>query len=214
MLASKEVFIKLLKERKLNEIAQLVVQKRMTLRYLKRLLYSTDDLLRWRAIEGVAAVVDMLADKDPEAARNIIRSLFWSINDESGGIGWSAPECIGEIIYRRPDDFKEFASIILSFIDEEMLRRGVVWAAVRIAQASPDLVSTTIPELRPFLDDPDPVLKGYTLRLLTCMGEKLDMTRYRHLLNDRRSVPIYENGQLKELEIAELASQMPTLQKD
>ncbi|WP_092482291.1 DVU0298 family protein [Desulfoscipio geothermicus] len=202
--ASKQEFVKLLEERKFIKIAELVIQKRGTVRYLKRLLYSTETLLRWRAIEAMGVVVDKLAESDPEGARNIIRSLFWSINDESGGIGWSAPECMGEIIYRRPIQFKEFASIILSFTDEEMLRRGVVWAAGRIAQASPDLVRAAVPEMLAFLSDPDPVLRGYVLRFLFIIGEKLD-NRYRHLLDDRSTVPLYEDGVLRETTVAELA---------
>lgn len=206
--ASREKVIALLEERKFDELAELVVQKRGTLRYLNRLLYDTAALLRWRAIEGMGLVADRLAGEDPEAVRIVLRNLLWSINDESGGIGWSAPECIGEIIYRRPEMFEEFASIILSYADEEMLRRGVVWAAGRIAQARPDLVREAVPELIVFLDDPDPVVRGYTLRLLDILGERPDSDRHRHLLEDRSAVSVYENGELKEVAVADLAARL------
>ena len=104
---SKDIVIALLEERKLDDLAELVVRKRSTLRYLNRLLYDPVALIRWRAIEGMGVVADRLAGEDPEAVRIILRNLLWSINDESGGIGWSAPECIGEIIYRRPELFPE-----------------------------------------------------------------------------------------------------------
>ncbi|MCL6558991.1 MAG: HEAT repeat domain-containing protein [Firmicutes bacterium] len=204
----KEAVASLLKEQRYQELAELVAGRRGTLRYLYRLLYDTDNLLRWRAIEGMGAVADRLAGEDPEAVRVILRNLLWSINDESGGIGWSAPECVGEIIYRRPEMFPEFASIILSFADEPMLRRGVVWAAGRIAEKRPDLVREDAPRLTAFLDDPDPVVRGYTLRFLGIIGERPDFDRHRHLLDDRSAVPLYQNGQLKEVTVAGLASNL------
>lgn len=209
---SKESVITLLEEQKYNELAELIVRKRGAIRYLNRLLYNPEGLLRWRAIEGMGVVADRLAGEDPEAVRVILRNLLWSINDESGGIGWSAPECIGEIIYRRPEEFEEFASIILlAYVDEPALRRGVTWAAGRIAQARPGLVKDTAPHLVAFLDDPDPVVRGYTLRLLVITGEGLDYERHRFLLNDRSAVPVYENGELRQTTVADLA--LPVFKK-
>ena len=62
------------------------------------LLLSHDDQLKWKAVVVLGAVVANLADQDIEAARIIIRRLMWSLNDESGGIGWGAPEALGEIL--------------------------------------------------------------------------------------------------------------------
>jgi len=201
----KEEVRALLAEGKLAELVELVAGKKISLRYVRRLLYEQDDLLRWRAVEAVGAVAGRLAASDPEAVRVLLRTLLWSINDESGGIGWGAPECIGEIVYRCPDLFPEYASIVISYADEEMLRRGVLWAAGRIAQARPDLVREELPGLIPFLADRDPVVRGYTLRLLGILGEKLDFDRYRHLLGDRGPVPVYENGRLVLVTVADLA---------
>lgn len=202
----KEEIISLLENQKFDHLAELVARKRSLLRYLNRLLYSPAGLLRWRAVEGMGAVARRLAGEDPEAVRNIIRNLLWTINEESGGIGWSAAECIGEIIYRRPDMFQEYASIIISRADEEMLRRGVVWAAGRIAQARPGLVRESLPDLAEFLDDPDPVVRGYTLRLFGILGERPDLSRRPHLLDDLSPVPVYENGQIREVTVAGLAA--------
>ncbi|MFZ5646160.1 MAG: DVU0298 family protein [Bacillota bacterium] len=206
--ALKEEFVALLKERRIDRIAGLVAEKRGNLRYLSRLLYHQEDLVRWRAIEAMGEVADRLADDDPEGVRIILRNLLWSINEESGGIGWSAPHCIGEIVHRRPDMFGEFASIVLYFTDEEMLKRGVLWAAARIAQSRPELVSEEVPRLTGFLEDPDPVVRGYTLRFLAFMGERLDFDHYSGLLNDTGEVPVYENGELKVTTVADLAARL------
>lgn len=206
--ASKEGFYTLLKERKLDELVEAVLRRKSSIRYLNRLLYDPDELVRRRAVEAMGLLADRLAAEDPEQVRVLLRKLLWTINDESGGIGWSAPECIGEIIYRRPEMFGEFAPVVLSCADEEMLRRGVLWAAGRIAEARPELVRESLPDFAAFLDDPDPVLRGYALRLFANAGEKPGSERISRLLGDRRSIPVYEDGQLKETTVAGLAARL------
>lgn len=206
--ALKEEFLALLKEGKIDRVAGLVTRKRGSIRYLSRLLYHPEELVRWRAIEAMGEVAHGLADNDPEGVRIILRNLLWSINEESGGIGWSSPQCIGEIVHRRPDMFGEFASIVLSFTDEEMLKKGVVWAAGRIAQARPELVLEEVPRLMGFLGDPDPAVRGYTLRYLRFVGEKPDFDLYPGLLRDPGEVPLYENRELKTVTVAQLAAGM------
>ena len=208
--ASKESVLSLLESRRFDHLAELVAKRRGGIRYLFRLLYEREGLIRWLAVEGMGAVADRLAGEEPEAVRVILRKLLWSINDESGGIGWSAPECIGEIIYRRPEMFGEFASIIISYADEPMLRSGVLWAAGRIAQACPDLVREDVPGLKEFLFDGDPVVRGYTVRLLTIMAEGPD-PKSRPMLEDGGVVPVYEGGLLKKVTVADLASVWFTL---
>ncbi|MFZ5642801.1 MAG: DVU0298 family protein [Bacillota bacterium] len=203
---SKEKVITLLEERKIDELADMIAKKRSAMRYLNRLLYDRDNILSWLAIEALGAVADRIAGEDPEAVRVILRNLLWSVNDESGGIGWGAPQGIGEIVYCRPDLFGEFASVILSYADEEMIRRGVLWAAGRIAQADPGLVKDDAKKLAEYLNDPDPVVRGYTVRFLDIAGEIPDIDRDSRLLQDRGTVPVYENGRLIEVTVAELAS--------
>ncbi|GBF35700.1 methylated-DNA--protein-cysteine methyltransferase [Desulfocucumis palustris] len=203
---SKEEVIALLENRDYEAIAAMVQSRKSNLRYLNRLLYHPEQLIRWRAIEAMGVLADRLAAEDPEAVRVILRTLLWTINDESGGIGWSAPECIGEIIHRRPEMFGEFASIVLSYTDEEMLRRGVLWAAGRIAQARPELVREDMSHLLGFLDDSDPVVRGYALRLMHIMGQSLDAGKYGRLLADHSAVPVYERGKLGLTTVAGLAS--------
>ena len=46
----------------------------------------------------MGVVVAGLAEHDMESARVVMRRLMWNLNDESGGIGWSSPEAMGEIM--------------------------------------------------------------------------------------------------------------------
>jgi len=208
ILKDRESVKQLVQNQRFNELAELMLRKRSKMRYLLRLLYSGDDLTKWRAVEGVGEVVCKMAEVDLEGARIIIRSLLWSINDESGGIGWGAPECIGEIVYRRPELFGEYASIIISYADEEMLRPGVMWAAGKIALASVDLVHKYIPQLVAFLDDPNPLVRGYAVLLMINVGSRVDMSRYCLLLEDNNTIPVYENNNLSYISIAGLASRL------
>ena len=204
-MSSKQKVIVLLQERQFNELAELVVKKRGLLQYLQRLLYNRGELICWRAIEGFGWGADKLAEEDPEFVRDMLRRQMWSANDESGGIGWSAPEVMAEIIYHRPQMFEEFASIVISFLDELMLRQGVLWAAGRMAQARPELVLWAVPELSCLVDDPDPVVRGYTLRFLGIIEEKIDPAKLKVLAGDRSRVPVYENGELSETTVGRLA---------
>lgn len=95
-----------------------------------------DAVLRWRSVSALGAVVARLADKDRESARVVMRRLMWSLNDESGGIGWGAPEAMGEITARHAGLAGEFGHILLSYVREDcnylehaVLQRGVLWGA-------------------------------------------------------------------------------------
>ncbi|ACV64053.1 conserved hypothetical protein [Desulfofarcimen acetoxidans DSM 771] len=211
-MASKNEIIALLLAQNYEQLANLVSQKRGLLQYLQRLLYNRGELICWRAIEGIGWVADRLAGEDPEFVRDMLRRQMWSANDESGGIGWSAPEVMGEIIYHRPQMFQEFASIVISFLDETMLRRGVVWAAGRMAQALPELVKEAVPELSSLLEDPDPVIRGYTVRFLSIMGEQIDPVKLQMLAADEGVLHVYENGVLTETTVGSLAGAMKMLQ--
>ena len=73
-----------------------------------------DEEVRWRAITAAGEVVEHLAATDRESARIIMRRLLWSLNDESGGIGWGAPEAMGEIMARDEPLAQEYSSIFVS----------------------------------------------------------------------------------------------------
>ncbi len=186
------------------ELAELIVSDKRCLKYLQRLLYNRGELICWRAIEGFGWAARKLAGADPELVRDILRRQIWSANDESGGIGWSAPQVMAEIIYHCPRFFKEYASIVISFLDEIMLRPGVVWGAGRMAQASPDLAREFVPQLAAFADDPDPVVRGYTLGFLGIMGAKIEPEILQKLAGDNSIVPVYENGDLYETTVGKL----------
>ncbi len=130
-------------------------------------LCSTDDTLKWRAVTTMGEVVDRLAETDIESARVIMRRLMWHLNDESGGIGWGCPEAMGEIMARNEKLAAEFWCILISyaqpegnFLEHQTLQRGLLWGIGRLAHARLPLLNDTVECLHPFLQDPDPYLRG------------------------------------------------------
>ena len=79
--------------------------------------YSRDPLHFWQAVTAMGAVVSLLAEENMETARVVMRRLMWSLNEESGGIGWGSAEAMGEIMARSEPMAKEYACILISFIN-------------------------------------------------------------------------------------------------
>ncbi len=134
-------------EKQIEDIKR--VSARRVVNPLFSFLYSNDELLKSRAVIAMGIVVSRLADHEMGSARIIMRRLMWSLNDESGGIGWGAPEAMGEIMARHGKLADEYHKILISysmpgnnFIEHEDLQEGVLWGIARLAQTRPDLVKT------------------------------------------------------------------------
>ena len=114
---------------------------------LFRYIQSVDEPVRSRAIASMGQVVAALADDKMESARIIMRRLMWSLNDESGGIGWGAPEAMGEIMAVHGGLAREFHKILISYVDSdgnyleyEPLRQGAVRGLKRLLEAQPQIM--------------------------------------------------------------------------
>ena len=82
----------LLVQKDYPRLIRLCQQDRKCWHEIRFRLYDLDEQIRWGAIETVAGIIErQWEDGYEEKVRNYIRTLFWSLNDESGGIGWSAP---------------------------------------------------------------------------------------------------------------------------
>ena len=102
-------------------------------------IQNTSESVKWRAVRAMGRVVSGMAQSRPERARVIMRRLMWSLNDESGGIGWGAPEAMGEIMARNRNMAREYRNILLSYINPQgnyleyaPLRKGAEWAVDRV----------------------------------------------------------------------------------
>lgn len=170
-------------------------------------------LLRWRAVSALGAVVARLADENRESARVVMRRLMWSLNDESGGIGWGAPEAMGEITARHAGMADEYGHILLSYLAEdgnylehEVLQRGALWGCGRLAHARPERVKPAAVSLFPFLTSPDPYHRGYAAWALRPLALAERPEAWAACRNDQGRLSFYAEGVLYECTVAMLAA--------
>jgi len=177
-------------------------------------LYSCDEELHWRAVVSVGAVVANLAQEDMESARVIMRRFMWSLNDESGGIGWGAPEAMGEIMARHEGLAREFGPILISYLREdgnflelEALQRGAVWAVARAGRVRPDLFREAGPCLLSYLDSIDPTIRGLAAWSLGVLGFHGARDKLETLLTDHTEIRIAPEHQPITTRVGRLAKE-------
>jgi len=159
---------------------------------LVTLLFDPDRLMRWRAIEGLGVVAAWIAETDLETVREIIRFVFWSMNDESGGIIWDGPEAIAEVLVKVPELRAEYAHRLPHFLDEEPFERGTAWANARLVQQDPGLFRHGVAELVPYLHDSDPGVRAHVAQALRVLVPERYDELTAHLQGDGASVAVYD----------------------
>ena len=177
-------------------------------------IYSQDRTTRWNAINVLGQVIANIANQDMEHARSIMRRLIWSLNDESGGIGWGAPETMAEAMVRHAGLYDEYARILLSYIREDgnyleypPLRRGALWGLGRLGHARPELLREINSRLwlLPYLDDSDPESRGLAAWALGALGTRDDIPRLERLEGQEDKIEIFMDGTEKTLTVGTAA---------
>jgi hypothetical protein len=173
-----------------------------------------DEFVKWRAVTAMGAVVARLAQEDMESARIVMRRLMWHLNDESGGIGWGAPEAMGEIMARHEKLAEEYAAILASyinpsgnFIEHEILQRGVLWGLGRLAHSRPQLLADTAAFLLPFLRSKDSVHRGLAAWVSGALSSGTTTPLLQKLVADEAKITIYIRMNLVETTVGDLAQE-------
>jgi len=199
-------------DRVLDELYRL--PSRQVINSLFPLLCSNDEQIKWRAVTAMGAVVANLADEDIESARVIIRRLMWSLNDESGGIGWGAPEAIGEILACHGGLAREYVNILTSYIKEdgnflehEPLQKGAMWGVARLAQVRPHLVQDARGYLIQRLGSSEATVKGLAALTLGLVGAEEARLQLEDLSRDDTEVHLYLDRKMAVRRVSELAEQ-------
>jgi hypothetical protein len=177
-------------------------------------LCHKDELIKWRAVTAMGAVVAGLAREDLESSRIVMRRLMWNLNDESGGMGWGSPEALGEIMARHGELAKEYASILVSYIDKagnylehEILQRGVLWGLGRLAHARPEFVGNAGDYLLPFLRSEDSYHRGLAAWVAGAISSKTIKPLLAHLIGDDAGITIFINMRMVEHTVGQLAAE-------
>ncbi|MBI5099174.1 MAG: HEAT repeat domain-containing protein [Nitrospirae bacterium] len=206
MSPSKKEIVILLEKRDYNALSKLTLIDKKVVSTLISLSYDKKTRNSWRAIEAIGFVTKELSRSNPDIVRNIAGRLLWMIRDESGGIGWSVPEILGEIVKNNPVLCSDIAPIIASFHEEKMLCSGVLWALGRIGKINNETVNYAIPIILSYLKSDDNTLRGYAAWALGEMGNEGSAAALENLKKDTNRIEFYQDGELKEKSVGELAS--------
>lgn len=183
----------------------------------------TDEQIRWHGIRAMGRAVARLAGEDMEAARIVMRRLMWSLNEESGGIGWGAPEAMAEIMVQDTGLAEEYVHILISymrgdgeelfqhgnFLENEALQRGLLWGIGRLAAERSDMLLQlgAAEDLPQYVHSADHLVRGLAARALGLLRWKGAREPIRGLLGDDAPVRVYEDDRMKLFTVADLARQ-------
>ena len=132
-------------------------------------LCEGDEKRKGRAVSLMGLLTAELARDNMEEARELMRRLMWSLNEESGSSGWGAPQAMAEIMAVHEGLAEEYAHMLVSYMREDgnylenpFLQRDLLRGVGRLSGARPDLMKKRGADLylRPFLDSPDRVVQG------------------------------------------------------
>lgn len=203
----KKEVLKLLGEKGYAELVKLASSNPKILRILISLSYDKKTLNSWRAIESIGLIAREISKTNPERVRNLVGRLLWMIRNESGGIGWSTPEILGEIVRNNPDLYSDFAPVIVSFHNEPPLRAGILRAIGRIGKINNELINYAVPVALLYLKSPEPDIRGYAVWALGKLGASEAVNEIKKLKDDNSLVIFYEDWELKEKTVGEVASE-------
>ena len=156
-----------------------------------------------------------------------MRRFLWSLNDESGGIGWGAPESMAEIMCLHEGLRAEYLHMLLSYLREDgpepfqdgnqlelpQLQQGVLWGVGRLSQKYPDLLrgEGVIPDLFPYLDSGDLQVVGLTLRIFLFLKEPLPGRYREQYLESTEIIRAYEGGDFSDIPLGTIVESLSSL---
>ena len=177
-------------------------------------------VVRWHAVTCMGDAVARIAADDLEAARIILRRFLWSLNDESGGIGWGAPEAMAECLCRDERLAGEYAHMLVSymredgeelcqdgnFIEHPLLQRGVVWGIGRLAGCRRELLQQLGAgrDLGRYLEAEDPELRGLAALAAGRLREATLRPLLQGLRADTAPLSWYDEGALHQTTVGAL----------
>ncbi|MHB1325713.1 MAG: DVU0298 family protein [Thermoleophilia bacterium] len=193
-------------------VAELASADKRTFGKLVALAYNKDELLCWRAIEAIGAAAAAVAKENQASVRNTVQRILWSAREESGGMGWSAPELLAEIAIAAPRQFPDIPPIIISLHaedEEKVFLKGVLRAAGRMGEAGITGIAGSDRIIRDCLENEDPAVRGMAVWAASRAGVNA-REAIGGLTGDDGKLTIYENGELVQRSVGELAREALT----
>ena len=179
-----------------------------------------DEVIHWNGVRYMGLCVSRLAEEDMEEARIVMRRMLWSLNDESGGIGWGAPESMAEVMYNHEELAREYIHMLISytrgdgeellqdgnFLEHETLQRGLLWGIGRLAEKRQQMLTEIGVEsdLLPYLQSGDSSVRGLAVRSLGQLRFEPAADSIRLLMDDAGLVSLYQDGKVSSTTVGQL----------
>ena len=176
------------------------------IRYLQRLLYSGDNLLRHRAAEALGGACAVVGDTDPGIVSKLLQGLFYSLTD-TAAFPLGAFEAIGEIIAQRPDLYGGYTSQLYQFTGDVNRRIDALRALGTISKTQGPFIRKHTLYFFAFLEDPDPSVRGYTAWLMGNLGAHEAGKDIEKLLDEPHEIEIYETGNVRKMSVGRIAKE-------
>lgn len=205
----KQQVVELLRKRDYEPLLDLCERDRRFWQEVRFRLFDMDENLRWTAIEMAAKLMQhWWSSGQEEKVRIYIRTLFWSMSDESGGIGWSAPQTIAEIIVNIPEIIDPYGSMMIAYsIEEPPLMKGGLWGIGRLGKRIAESVDFFRDKVLAVFQSEDSEILGIAA---WAMGEA-GFQPARQLLEELRfrneNVQIYINGNFLQKKVGQWAAE-------
>jgi hypothetical protein len=199
----------LLRKRDFQSLLELCEKKRAYWQEVRYRLYDMDEVLRWSAIEIAGRLMKKWWDSgNEEKARIYIRTLFWSLNDESGGIGWSSAQTIAEIIAQNRELIHPYGSMMIAHcIDEPPLLIGCFWGIGRIGRLMGETVKIFKDKILEALNTVDVDVLGTAAWAFGESGFAMAVPFLQKLIVREEQVTIYIEGTFYEKPIRKWAEE-------
>lgn len=189
-----------------DELVQLCLDDRKTLRLMQRLLYSPLKEERWATAWTIGQVCARVATREPGQVSELLQRLFEACSD-SAATPWGMVETIGSIVAARPDIFGAFTQYLLNYMGESSTQVQTVWAMAEIAKTRPDLIrNTSFYSLLHFINHPNPSMRGQVARLLGRISAQEAAVQLMSLQGDQEGLTIWEEGKAVQTTVAEEAA--------
>lgn len=198
----------ILQKRDFSELEKWAINTRNPLRTITSLLFDTDPLTCWRAIEALGKITALESKNNLENIRILIRRFFWMLNDESGNFCQYAPEAVGEILVNIPKLIKQYGDMLSPFLVEEPFEKGTRLAIARVAKIDKTcFTSPTIKQLIQSLENPDPDIRGTSIVALKALNAEEADDKIKALADDNAEIELYDfhSGELKRVTVGMLA---------
>ena len=180
-----------------------------------------DQRVKWHAVSCMGEAVASLASQDLEAARIVMRRFLWSLNDESGGIGWGAPECMAEAMSCYSVLAAEYAHMLISymredgeehcqdgnFLEHQLLQRGLLWGVARLSRCEPALMKSkgAGDEIGKYLHSSDPETRGLAALAVSSLGMTDTFSFLHEMTADTSEFSLYDRGRFEAVTVGQLA---------